>query len=167
MKNRQGVLPFLISLFLIGGTYEQTLHILRYLLRRPFRGLDTFTHIPSEQYLVMVLCLLGCILFISSIVKMLRSAPSGKTSARPAPQRNIQPRTAPRPAAQPRPQVRAKARAHRDSEAEEAIHCAHLTGRAKYLEQIDNYLKTGLIDKDEYRVLKNRYMNLDIPDEYH
>ena len=98
---------------------------------------------------------------------MLRSAPSGKTSARPAPQRNVQPRTAPRPAAQPRPQVRAKARAHRDTEAEEAIHCAHLTGRAKYLEQIDNYLKTGLIDKDEYRVLKNRYMNLDIPDEYH
>ena len=105
---------------------------------------------------------IGCIFFISSIVKMLRSAPSGKASARPAPQKN-----APRPAAQTRPQVRAKARAHRDTEAEEAIHCAHLTGRAKYLEQIDNYLKTGLIDKDEYRVLKNRYMNLDIPDEYH
>ena len=162
MKNRQGVLPFLISLFLIGGTYEQALRILRYLFRRPFRGLDTFTRIPSEQYLVLVFFLIGCIFFISSIVKMLRSAPSGKTSARPAPQR-----TAPRPAAQPRPQVRANARAHLDTEAEEAIHCAHLTGRAKYLEQIDNYLKTGLIDKDEYRVLKNRYMNLDIPDEYH
>ncbi len=162
MKNRQGVLPFLISLFLIGGTYEQALRILRYLLRRPFRGLDTFTRIPSEQYLVLVFFLIGCIFFISSIVKMLRSAPSGKASARPAPQR-----TALRPAAQSRPQVRANARAHRDTEAEEAIHCAHLTGRAKYLEQIDNYLKTGLIDKDEYRVLKNRYMNLDIPDEYH
>ena len=162
MKNRQGILPFLISLFLIGGTYEQALRILRYLLRRPFRGLDTFTRIPSEQYLVLVFFLIGCIFFISSIVKMLRSAPSGKASARPAPQR-----TAPRPAAQPRPQVRANARAHLDTEAEEAIHCAHLTGRAKYLEQIDNYLKTGLIDKDEYRVLKNRYMNLDIPDEYH
>ena len=162
MKNRQGVLPFLISLFLIGGTYEQALRILRYLLRRPFRGLDTFTRIPSEQYLVLVFFLIGCIFFISSIVKMLRAAPSGKAPARPAP-----PKHAPRPAAQTRPQVRAKARAHRDTEAEEAIHCAHLTGRAKYLEQIDNYLKTGLIDKDEYRVLKNRYMNLDIPDEYH
>ena len=162
MKNRQGVLPFLISLLLIGGTYEQALRILRYLLRRPFRGLDTFTRIPSEQYLVLVFFLIGCIFFISSIVKMLRAAPSGKAPARPAPQKN-----APRPAAQTRPQVRAKARAHRDTEAEEAIHCAHLTGRAKYLEQIDNYLKTGLIDKDEYRVLKNRYMNLDIPDEYH
>ena len=162
MKNRQGILPFLISLFLIGGTYEQALRILRYLLRRPFRGLDTFTRIPSEQYLVLVFFLIGCIFFISSIVKMLRAAPSGKAPARPAPKKN-----APRPAAQTRPQVRANARAHLDTEAEEAIHCAHLTGRAKYLEQIDNYLKTGLIDKDEYRVLKNRYMNLDIPDEYH
>ena len=52
-------------------------------------------------------------------------------------------------------------------DAEEAIHCAHLTGRAKYLEQIDNYLRTGLIDRDEYKVLKNRYMNIDISDEYH
>ena len=67
MKNRQGVLPFLISLFLIGGTYEQALRILRYLLRRPFRGLDTFTRIPSEQYLVLVFFLIGCIFFISSL----------------------------------------------------------------------------------------------------
>ena len=58
MKNRQGVLPFLISLFLIGGTYEQALRILRYLLRGPFRGLDTFTRIPSEQYLVLVFFLI-------------------------------------------------------------------------------------------------------------
>ena len=85
MKNRQGVLPFLISLFLIGGTYEQALRILRSLLRGPFRGLDTFTRIPSEQYLVLVFFLIGCIFFISSIVKMLRSAPSGKMGFSSAP----------------------------------------------------------------------------------
>jgi hypothetical protein len=162
MKKQQGVVPFLISLFIIGGLYEPVLRFLRYLMHRPFLGLESFTRLPKDQLLMLAVFLFGCILFISSIVKMLRAAPSGKAPARPAPQKN-----APRPAAQTRPQVRAKARAHRDTEAEEAIHCAHLTGRAKYLEQIDNYLKTGLIDKDEYRVLKNRYMNLDIPDEYH
>jgi hypothetical protein len=52
-------------------------------------------------------------------------------------------------------------------ESDEAIHCAHLRGREKYLEQIDNYLKTGLIDRSEYRVLKERYMRLDIADDYH
>ena len=35
------------------------------------------------------------------------------------------------------------------------------------MEQLDSFLKTGLIDREEYRVLKERYMSLDIPDDYH
>ena len=50
---------------------------------------------------------------------------------------------------------------------EEAINCAHSTGREKYLEQIDGYLKTGLIDRAEYNALKARYERLNIPDDYH
>ena len=50
---------------------------------------------------------------------------------------------------------------------EEAINCRHSTGRAKYLEQIEGYLKNGLIDRSEYNILKNRYEKLDIPDDYH
>ena len=52
-------------------------------------------------------------------------------------------------------------------EEDEALHCEHLTGKQKYLEQIDGYLKTGLIDRNEYRVLKERYQALDIADDYH
>ena len=50
---------------------------------------------------------------------------------------------------------------------EDVLHCDHKRGAEKYLEQIDGYLKTGLIDKDEYRVLRERYMKLNIPDDYH
>ena len=57
--------------------------------------------------------------------------------------------------------------AARESKTEEALHCEHLNGKDKYLEQIDGYLRTGLIDRNEYRVLKERYARIDIPDDYH
>ena len=50
---------------------------------------------------------------------------------------------------------------------EEAINCEHTTGKAKYIEQIDGYLRTGLIDRAEYNELKARYERLNIPDDYH
>lgn len=64
------------------------------------------------------------------------------------------------PANRPAAAVRAPA-------TEDAITCAHHTGKEKYLEQLESHLKAGLIDKDEYRVLKERYSKLDIPDDYH
>ncbi len=57
---------------------------------------------------------------------------------------------------------------HQDEiEAEEAIHCAHVRGKEKYIQQLDSYLKAGLIDRAEYKVMKERYEKLDIPDDYH
>ena len=170
MKKKQpGVVPFLISLFLIGGLYEPALRFLRYLSRRPFMGLDTFRRLPVDQLLTLAVFLVGCVLFVVSIVRMIRSAPAAKAasggaarpaaSARPAANRKSP------AAAKPRPSIRLHA--PDQPEAEEAIHCAHLTGRAKYMEQLDSFLRTGLIDREEYRVLKNRYMSLDIPDDYH
>ena len=170
MKKKQpGVVPFLISLFLIGGLYEPALRFLRYLSRRPFMGLDTFRRLPVDQLLTLAVFLVGCVLFVVSIVRMIRSAPAAKAasggaarsaaSARPATTRKSP------AAAKPRPSIRLHA--PDQPEAEEAIHCAHLTGRAKYMEQLDSFLKTGLIDREEYRVLKERYMSLDIPDDYH
>ena len=50
---------------------------------------------------------------------------------------------------------------------EEALNCSHSTGRAKYLEQIDSFLRNGLIDRTEYNVLKARYERLNIPEDYH
>ena len=55
----------------------------------------------------------------------------------------------------------------RDAEQEEAIHCAHVRGKQKYIEQLDSYLKNGIIDKAEYRVLRERYEKLELPDDYH
>ena len=173
MKKQPGVLPFLISLFIIGGLYEPVLRFLRYLMHRPFVGLESFTRLPKDQLLMLAVFLFGCILFVSSIVKMIRSAPAGKATSQRSTQTQQAARTretarqAPaRPAAvKHHPTIRLHA--PDQPEAEEAIHCAHLTGRAKYLEQLDSFLRTGLIDREEYRVLKNRYMSLDIPDDYH
>ena len=173
MKKQPGVLPFLISLFIIGGLYEQVLRFLRYLMHRPFMGLESFTRLPKDQLLMLAVFLFGCILFVSSIVKMIRSAPAAKAAAKGAarPQQAVRTRETARPAparsaaVKPRPSIRLHA--PDQPEAEEAIHCAHLTGRAKYMEQLDSFLKTGLIDREEYRVLKERYMSLDIPDDYH
>ena len=50
---------------------------------------------------------------------------------------------------------------------EEAIHCAHSRGKEKYIEQIDSFLSNGIIDKAEYRVLRERYEKLDLPDDFH
>lgn len=170
MKKKQpGVVPFLISLFLIGGLYEPALRFLRYLSRRPFMGLDTFRRLPMDQLLTLAVFLLGCVLFVVSIVRMIRSAPAAKAASGGA----ARPAASSRPAAnrkspagvKPHPSIRLHA--PDQPEAEEAIHCAHLTGRAKYMEQLDSFLKTGLIDREEYRVLKERYMSLDIPDDYH
>ncbi len=52
-------------------------------------------------------------------------------------------------------------------EAEEAISCQHLTGKEKYIQQLDSYLKAGLIDKAEYKIMKERYSRLEIPEDYH
>lgn len=57
---------------------------------------------------------------------------------------------------------------HKDEEqAEEAITCAHVRGKEKYIQQLDSYLKAGLIDKSEYRIMKERYEKLEIPEDYH
>lgn len=173
MKKQPGVLPFLISLFIIGGLYEPVLRFLRYLVHRPFMGLETFTRLPKDQLLMLAVFLFGCILFVGSIVKMIRSAPAGKAASKGTArtQQAVRTRETARPvssrpaAVKHHPTIRLHA--PDQPEAEEAIHCAHLTGRAKYLEQLDSFLSTGLIDREEYRVLKNRYMSLDIPDDYH
>lgn len=57
---------------------------------------------------------------------------------------------------------------HKDeAEAEEAITCAHHTGKQKYLEQIEGFYKNGLIDRAEYKTLREKYEKLDLPEDYH
>lgn len=55
---------------------------------------------------------------------------------------------------------------HKD-EAEEVITCAHHTGREKYLEQVEGFYRNGLIDRAEYRALREKYEKLELPEDYH
>ena len=50
---------------------------------------------------------------------------------------------------------------------EEAIHCQHKTGKQKYLDQLDSFLANGIIDRAEYRTLRERYSKLEIDEDYH
>ena len=55
---------------------------------------------------------------------------------------------------------------HKD-EAEEAITCAHHTGKEKYLEQVEGFYRNGLIDRAEYKTLREKYEKLELPEDYH
>ena len=57
---------------------------------------------------------------------------------------------------------------HRDEqEAEEAVRCAHARGKEKYFEQIEGFYRNGLIDRAEYKALREKYEKLDLPEDYH
>ena len=55
----------------------------------------------------------------------------------------------------------------REDAQEKAVKCAHPRGREKYFHQLDNFLANGIIDKNEYRVLKARYEKANIPENMH
>ena len=40
-----------------------------------------------------------------------------------------------------------------------------LRGREKYYAQLDSFLKNGIIDRDEYKFMRERYAQMDIPDD--
>ena len=72
-----------------------------------------------------------------------------------------------RSAARPAARTAARPASGSAERAEEAVHCHHSTGKQKYLEQLDSFLANGIIDKAEYRLMKERYSKLDIEDDYH
>ena len=42
-----------------------------------------------------------------------------------------------------------------------------VSGREKYLDQLDSFLANGIIDRAEYRTLRERYSKLEIDEDYH
>ena len=50
---------------------------------------------------------------------------------------------------------------------EQTIKCTHPSGKDKYIHQLDGFLANGLIDKAEYRMLKERYEKVVIPNNMH
>ena len=110
-----------------------------------------------------LLILAAAFITIRSLKKIAQNQPTSPTAPAkkvelhrpfPAPEKAVLHR---RPASAP----------HRGDEAEEAIHCGHVRGKQKYIQQLDSYLKNGIIDRAEYKVLRERYEKLDIPDDYH
>ena len=156
MKQTKSAVRFFVLLILLGGLHGAWEDRLEFILRMPLtpRRLEMLWNYNRPALIMTVAMAILAVATVISFFQMIRDF------SKPAAKRNKSSIPA------PEVKVRGAALKHPD-EAEEAIHCAHLTGRQKYLEQIDGYLRTGLIDRSEYRVLKERYMNLDIPDDYH
>lgn len=49
-------------------------------------------------------------------------------------------------------------------EREEALHCTCAKGKQRYLDQAAMFYKNGLIDRDEYRALCEKYNKLELPE---
>ena len=158
-RQGAGFVPFVLALMAASWLWEECGDAVEFLfVSTPFNmwKFERLLRTRPQQVVMMAALLVVCVIAVMMFIRMLgggRKRASVSDAPKRTPVRDAPVRRAPAKRNMP--------------EAEEAIHCAHLTGRAKYLEQIDNYLKTGLIDRNEYRVLKERYMKLDIQDDYH
>ena len=105
---------------------------------------------------------IGVVAAIVGVVKAMNKEKAGKTGKKT----NVElHRPFPQPTAMKTKQP-PRAFRHAD-EVEEAITCAHHTGKQKYLEQIEGFYKNGLIDRAEYKTLREKYEKMDIPEDYH
>lgn len=101
---------------------------------------------------------------VAVIVVVIASASKKKSSAAQPVYRQPNAAAARQKATQPQ---RTPGRPVKVGGAEQPVRCDHSRGREKYLEQIEGYLKNGIIDKAEYRILYDRYSRLELPEDYH
>ncbi len=158
--RRNLVLSLLIIMLLPGETVR---NVGEYLLRTPLtvQRLEFLLHVkPAEtgMFLLWTICLVTAAV---SLLKMLTG--TGRKNAAPDPVKRMKSQPPRRSVKNSEKAVPGKTR----EETEEALRCEHKRGKEKYLEQIDGYLKTGLIDRTEYKILRERYSKLNIPDDYH
>lgn len=146
-KNNSLVL--IVSLLLISALSEKCNDLISFLFFRTAPTIRKFDVFWNYRRMDLLLVIVYVFLILTALFSFLRLISGSKTKVR-----------------RQREPLKRETR-KRIEEADEAIHCAHLTGKEKYLEQIENYLKTGLIDRSEYKVLYDRYVNLNIPDDYH
>ena len=114
---------------------------------------SSLAHSPADFLFSIVFCILLLVFLISVIVSIIRII-GAVTRARSGSDRHAKAR-------------KVRKVSGKVSVADEALHCSHKRGREKYLEQINGFLRSGLIEKKEYDVLYQRYLKLDIPDDYH
>ncbi len=129
------------------------------------RGGGRFILSHPEQLMVFLVFIVLLVIAILSFLRLVvhagkkQAAKPKSPSVRSAPQRHQD--------AQPAVSTLPRIPLHRNNPSEDAIHCEHKTGREKYLDQINGFLKNGLIDRAEFNVLRERYEKLNIPDDYH
>jgi hypothetical protein len=104
---------------------------------------------------------MGVVAVIVGVVKAMSRKKAGNTGKKTSVELH---RPFPQPTAVKAPHV--PALRHKD-EAEEVITCGHKSGKEKYLEQVEGFYKNGLIDREEYKTLRAKYEQLEIPDDYH
>ena len=117
------------------------------------------SNVDEPEIALASIAVVVVIAVIVSTVSAAKKSAAGKTAPQTRPAQTRMP-------AFEKPPAAARRSAHRD-EAEEAVHCAHSRGKEKYLEQLDGFLANGIIDKAEYRLMKERYSRLEIEDDYH
>lgn len=117
------------------------------------------SNVDEPEIALASIAVVVVIAVIVSTVSAAKKSAAGKTAPQTRPAQTRMPAFEKTPAV-------ARRSAHRD-EAEEAVHCAHSRGKEKYLEQLDGFLANGIIDKAEYRLMKERYSRLEIEDDYH
>ena len=176
MKKKSPFASIVFLLILLVGLWDACEDTIEYLFIRTPPSLMKLRMlwVRNPQGLIYSgLFLLLTVILIVTVFSMPGRRGSVSTDTPSHARRTGTPRTSVSPEISPRirgTQTRNRAGGRKFSEKrdpDEAIHCDHRSGREKYLEQIDNYLKTGLIDRNEYKVLRDRYMKIDIPNDYH
>ena len=153
----------IICFLVLYSTPERILVQIQSMLRPPisWQRIQFIMYQRPQLVIMAVVYLLAVIILAVSLIRLIAAlARQRKTVFKTAAS------ASPRRTQVTRPEkARRKEKLIRDTE--DAIHCDHKRGTEKYLEQIDSYLKAGLIDKAEYKLLYQRYSQLDIPDDYH
>ena len=159
-NSPKGLGMLIVCIFLLSAIPKNTIRQVWFaLLRRPEVLMDR----PQELayflgfVVVLIVMVIAVITFLASILKR---KPVGREKPNPSARQD-------QAKASTMQTLAAHIRQDKRSIGDEAIHCAHLTGREKYLEQINSFLKNGLIDRAEYNALRERYSKLNIPDDYH
>ncbi len=147
-RNKKRMPPafytFILSLFLLSSNYETGMRQLQRLFIRPPFSLHRLQMIWRMSPGTVLIGLGYLLLILIMIISLVRWISPRKKAARPV-RRTVKPA----------------------AESEDAIHCDHRRGKEKYMQQLENYLASGLIEREEYRVLRARYEQLEIDDDYH
>ena len=144
------------------------------------RRMQFMWHTDKQTFFMLLLCCIAAIVFVGSLIRFLiliiKLLTGSREKAGPTPAYHAS-RTVSRASKASGKTVSKKNTAvrtttsvngvNRGDVSAQAISCAHKNGKDKYLEQIEGFLKNGLIEKNEYDVLYARYKKLHISDNYH